>query len=551
MAATGFTPISLYYSTTASAVPSAGNLANGELALNIADMKLYAKNSSGTVTLLASNASTTGVDSLSFGSTGLTPSTATTGAITVAGTLNVANGGTGLTSLTANRIPYGNGTSAFGNSASLQFDGTRLGVGLTPTANTYNIQSSSGINAATSIVAQGTLQSYTGAGIFMSYESTYGRIEAYDYAASAWKNISISANGGNVGMGTNSPAKKLQVTDSSGDVLRLQRSGAFTGLWDIKIGSTVTGDFTITNAENSVNPFVIEKSASNGNAIYIKDSGNVGFGTTSPAYAADIRLSSSNGLRVGSNSNSFGTLVQWDNASGIGRVTTLGGYPLDLGTNSGTAFRIGTSGQLGIGGATYGSAGQVLTSQGSGSAPTWAAAGGGSWVYLSTVTASNSATIDVENAFDSTYACYAIVMNDIRPSSQNQQFWVRLKISGSYYSGGSQKGHLMDSNNLSSGYSGYAFDGNELPIGRYLGSTTDRSYSGILYLPNPSSTVFSKKIYGQYEQLGFDGGTTASAMGTFGGVLQNQTGACTGVRFLMGGSNISTGSFYLYGIKAS
>ena len=38
-----------------------------------------------------------GVSSVSFGSTGLTPSTATTGAITVAGTLTVANGGTGAT----------------------------------------------------------------------------------------------------------------------------------------------------------------------------------------------------------------------------------------------------------------------------------------------------------------------------------------------------------------------------------------------------------------------------------------------------------------------
>lgn len=39
-----------------------------------------------------------GVSSISFGTTGLTPNTATTGAITVAGTLAVANGGTGQTS---------------------------------------------------------------------------------------------------------------------------------------------------------------------------------------------------------------------------------------------------------------------------------------------------------------------------------------------------------------------------------------------------------------------------------------------------------------------
>lgn len=60
MAQSGYTPIKLYYSTTASAVPSAANLADGELALNIADMKLYAKNSSGAVTLLASNSGSSG-----------------------------------------------------------------------------------------------------------------------------------------------------------------------------------------------------------------------------------------------------------------------------------------------------------------------------------------------------------------------------------------------------------------------------------------------------------------------------------------------------------
>ncbi len=54
----------------------------------------------------------TGVTSLSFGTTGLTPNTATTGAITVAGTLIVGNGGTGATTLTAHGVLLGQGTSA-------------------------------------------------------------------------------------------------------------------------------------------------------------------------------------------------------------------------------------------------------------------------------------------------------------------------------------------------------------------------------------------------------------------------------------------------------
>jgi hypothetical protein len=57
MAATNFTPISLYHSTTATTVPSSGNLVSGELALNIAnaDMSIYTKNASGTVKLLFNN----------------------------------------------------------------------------------------------------------------------------------------------------------------------------------------------------------------------------------------------------------------------------------------------------------------------------------------------------------------------------------------------------------------------------------------------------------------------------------------------------------------
>jgi hypothetical protein len=55
MAATGFTPIQLYRTSTAAAVPTAGNLADGELAINTTDERLYFKNAAGTVKLLAAN----------------------------------------------------------------------------------------------------------------------------------------------------------------------------------------------------------------------------------------------------------------------------------------------------------------------------------------------------------------------------------------------------------------------------------------------------------------------------------------------------------------
>lgn len=113
MAATGFTPIKLYSSTTPSAIPLAGNLDNtngAELAINITDGKLFYKDNLGVVQIIAQASSVANVSSISFGTTGLTPSTATTGAVTVAGTLAVANGGTGQTTYTNGQLLIGNTT---------------------------------------------------------------------------------------------------------------------------------------------------------------------------------------------------------------------------------------------------------------------------------------------------------------------------------------------------------------------------------------------------------------------------------------------------------
>jgi len=52
---------------------------------------------------------------------------------------------------------------------------------------------------------------------------------------------------------------------------------------------------------------------------------------------------------------------------------SFGTNEVSINTDGTERFRVGSSGELGIGGDTYGSSGQVLTSQGSGSAPQWAA----------------------------------------------------------------------------------------------------------------------------------------------------------------------------------
>ena len=53
MSQTGYTPIVTYNSSTASTVPAAGNLATGELAVNVTDKKIYTKDGSGVVVQVA------------------------------------------------------------------------------------------------------------------------------------------------------------------------------------------------------------------------------------------------------------------------------------------------------------------------------------------------------------------------------------------------------------------------------------------------------------------------------------------------------------------
>jgi hypothetical protein len=116
MSQAGFTPIQLYRTSTASAVPTSGNLADGELAINLTDERLYFKNAAGVVKLLASNTGALGdvVGPASATNNNLAAFDGTTGKlIKQAATVTVAQGGTGAASFTANNVLLGNGTSAF------------------------------------------------------------------------------------------------------------------------------------------------------------------------------------------------------------------------------------------------------------------------------------------------------------------------------------------------------------------------------------------------------------------------------------------------------
>lgn len=85
----------------------------------------------------ASSGSASGVSSFSAGTTGLTPSTATTGAVTLAGTLAVANGGTGGTTLDGAGIVTKTGTQTISGAKTFTGVTTSGAWNFSPTTSYY------------------------------------------------------------------------------------------------------------------------------------------------------------------------------------------------------------------------------------------------------------------------------------------------------------------------------------------------------------------------------------------------------------------------------
>jgi hypothetical protein len=123
MSQLGFTPISLYYSTTASAIPSSGNLVNGEFAINITDGKLYYKDNLGAVQLIASKAGASGsVTSVAQSFTG--------GLISVSGSPITTSGTLALTVAgTSGGVPYFSSASTWASSGVLTANSIMVGGG--------------------------------------------------------------------------------------------------------------------------------------------------------------------------------------------------------------------------------------------------------------------------------------------------------------------------------------------------------------------------------------------------------------------------------------
>jgi hypothetical protein len=196
---------------------------------------------------------------------------------------------------------------------------------------------------------------------------------------STFKNNVTFLHNGNVGIGTTSPTEKLHIRNSSG-------TGSF-----IRFEDTGGSGVYIGGRSNKM-----ELYAGGAERMRITSSGEVGIGTTSPAYSLHVETggnttvlsrttsnaasaafttwnnngSSGNNMQLksygqGVSGTNFGVNVSktnmlWSSGDTLMAVGTIGATPLIFGTSNAERMRILSSGQLIVGGTAYGYSGTDL-----------------------------------------------------------------------------------------------------------------------------------------------------------------------------------------------
>ena len=330
-------------SSTASAVPTASDLVQGELAVNVADKRLFTEDNGGSIVELGTNPSTIDINAGTIDGTAIGASSASTGAFTtltatgldVTGTATMdgltvdgtgdgvkatigKTGGTNLNIYADTNTVYLAGSSALSTAYiidqtnnNMQFkvnaaermridSSGNVGIGTTsPDAPlTLNGSSSSRLNMRAGDTRYGTLFADSGVFAVASIGSTPLVLGTNDT-----ERMRIDSSG-NVGIGTSSP------TSISG-YTALEINNATSGaLLDLSQGDSMRGRLIATATTMSLEtsgsiPIIFQPTGVE--AMRIDSSGNVGIGTSSPSAKMHLESTSGNQLRVAYNSSFY-----WD-----------------------------------------------------------------------------------------------------------------------------------------------------------------------------------------------------------------------------------------------
>jgi len=250
MAQTGFTPIQLYFSSTTTNVPLAANLANGELAINITDGKLFYKDNANAVQVIGwkivpATAGGTGQTSYAVGDLLYADTTTTlaklpdvaTGNALISGGVSTAPswGKIGLTTHVSGVLPVANGGTNASTASITSFNNITgyTASGATGTTSTNLVFSTSPSITTPTLVGDVTVSTgnvvigTSGKGIDFSVTSQTGGMTSElfaDYEEGTWTPV---------------------IAAGSGAITSYTSSGRYT-----KVGRLVTVEITYTITNN-------------------------------------------------------------------------------------------------------------------------------------------------------------------------------------------------------------------------------------------------------------------------------------------------------------
>jgi hypothetical protein len=181
-----------------------------------------------------------GVTSFSAGTTGLTPSSPTTGAITLGGTLAVGNGGTGRTSLTIRGVLIGNSTN---------------GINATSAGTQYQILQSGGASADPTWSTATYPATATGTGSILRADGTNWSATTATYPNTTTANQILYSSANNTITG---------LTSGNGGLLNTNSSGvpSITATPTLGVQQTTQGTLTLANTAAGAFPVTVQSSNS-------------------------------------------------------------------------------------------------------------------------------------------------------------------------------------------------------------------------------------------------------------------------------------------------
>lgn len=268
-----------------------------------------------------------------------------------------------------------------------------------------------------------------------------------------------------------------------------------------------------------------------------------------------------NGIELGAASDTTLTRASAGNIAVEGNlIYRAGGTDVPVadggtGLSSTTAYAVLCGGTTSTGAlqsvASVGTAGQVLTSNGAGALPTFQSGGSGSWVKISSTTASASSSVSF-TGLSSTYISYVVVITNLVPTTNGTDLYLRTSAdNGATYASSASDYKTAGFLTVDNTYVGIsAVAGAQLIVGGMsgsysLGNGTGMVANGVLYIHNPSASLRCH-VTGHIASLN----SSSYQMIDFVNGWRDAAAAVNAIQFFMSSGTIASGTFTLYGITA-